>query len=111
MHFLTLVAKNLLRRKLRTILTCCGIAVAILAVVALIGIASGFERGFVEVFEGRGVDLIVVQGGVTEQLTSSLDQKLAERVKAEPGVKDVACTLLEVLAFEKENLVGVMVQG
>lgn len=111
MGFLTLVAKNLLRRKLRTALTCLGIAVAILTVVALVGIASGFERGFVQVFEGRGVDLIVVEGGITEQLTSSLDQRLAEKVKEQPGVRDVACMLLEVLAFEKENLVGVMVQG
>lgn len=111
MYFFTLVAKNLLRRKLRTALTCLGIAVAILAVVSLVGIATGFERGFVEVFEGRGVDLIVVEGGITEQLTSSLDQKLADRVRQQPGVKDLACMLLEVLAFEKENLVGVMVQG
>src|SRR5438128_7385792 len=110
MHFLTLVAKNLLRRKLRTILTCCGIAVAIMAVVALVGIAKGFERGFVEVFEGRGVDLIVVEGGITEQLTSSMDQKLSERIRALPGVKDLACMLLEVLAFEKEKRVGGMVQ-
>lgn len=111
MSFFTLVAKNLLRRRLRTTLTCLGIGVAVMAVVALVGIASGFERGFVEVFEGRGVDLIVVEGGITEQLTSSLDQKLVDKVSQLPGVQNVAAMLLEVLAFEKENLVGVMVQG
>lgn len=111
MHFVSLAAKNLLRRRLRTVLTCLGITIAVLAVVALLGVASGFERGFVEVFEARGVDLIVVEGGITEQLTSSLDQKLGERIKVQPGVKDLAAMLLEVLAFEKENLVGVMVQG
>lgn len=66
MYFWTLAFKNLQRRKLRTILTCLGIAVAIGAVVALVGIAKGFEKGFVEVFEARGIDLIVVEGGITE---------------------------------------------
>ncbi len=111
MYFWTLAFKNLQRRKLRTILTCLGIAVAIGAVVALVGIAKGFEKGFVEVFEARGIDLIVVEGGITEQLTSSLDQKVADRIRSLAGVKEVACMLLEVLVFEKENLLGVMVQG
>lgn len=86
-------------------------SVAICAVIALCGIADGFERGFCEVFEGRGVDLIVVEGGMTEQLTSSLDESLTAKFKAIPGVQDVACMLLEVLAFEKEGLLGVVVQG
>lgn len=99
------------RRRWRTILTIAGMSVAICAVVALRSIADGFERGFCEVFEGRGVDLIVVEGGLTEQLTSSLDESLTARLQELPGVKDVACMLLEVLAFEKEGLLGVIVQG
>ena len=111
MNFLTLVAKNLLRRKARTLLTCVGIAVAVCAVVALLGVADGFERGFIEAFEGRGVDLIVVEGGVAEQLTSSMDESLGARLRTLAGVRDVACVLLEVLSLEKEGLLGVMVQG
>lgn len=111
MHFSTLVLKNLLRRRCRTSLTCLGIAVAIGSVVALVGIARGFERNFVEAFEGRGVDVVVVEGGLTEQLTSSLDEGLLERFRALPQVAKVSCMLLEVLTFEKENLMGVMVQG
>jgi putative ABC transport system permease protein len=111
MHFITLVTKNLLRRKVRSALTCLGLAVAVCAVVALVGIANGFERGFVEVFEGRGVDLIVVEGGIAEQLTSSLDEGLTARFKELPGVRDVACMLLEVVTFDKDNLIGVMIQG
>jgi putative ABC transport system permease protein len=111
MYFSTLVLKNLLRRRCRTSLTCLGIAVAIGSVVALVGIARGFERNFVEAFEGRGVDVVVVEGGLTEQLTSSLDEGLIERFRALPQVAKVSCMLLEVLTFEKENLMGVMVQG
>lgn len=111
MTLFTFVVKNLARRRIRTCLTCLGITIAIGAVVALVGVAAGFERNFVEVFEGRGVDLVVVEGGITEQLTSSLDERLLERIRALPGVANAAGMLLEVLAFEKENLVGVMVQG
>lgn len=111
MYFWTIAFKNLFRRKIRSILTCLGIAVAIGAVVALVGIANGFERGFVEVFEVRGIDLIVVEGGITEQLTSSMDQAVAQQIRELPGVKAVASMLLEVLVFEKENMMGVMVQG
>ncbi|HMO37717.1 MAG TPA: ABC transporter permease, partial [Gemmatales bacterium] len=99
------------RRRWRTALTIAGMSVAICTVVALRGIADGFERGFCEVFEGRGVDLIVVEGGLTEQLTSNLDESLAERFRQLPGVTSVACMLLEVLAFEEEGQLGVIVQG
>src|SRR5262245_20338224 len=104
MRFVSLVAKNLLRRKGRTVLTCLGLAVAVCAVVALVGIANGFERGFVEVFEARGVDVIVVEGGIAEQLTSSLDEGLTDRFRALPGVRDVAAMLLEVVTFDQDNL-------
>jgi putative ABC transport system permease protein len=111
MTFFSMIWKQILRRRWRTGLTIAGMSVAICAVVALRGIADGFERGFCEVFEGRGVDLIVVEGGLTEQLTSNLDESLTERFRKLPGVKDVACMLLEVLAFEKEGQLGVIVQG
>lgn len=111
MTFLSMILQQIRRRRWRTVLTMAGMSVAICAVVALCGIADGFERGFCEVFEGRGVDLIVVEGGMTEQLTSSLDESLTPKFRALPGVQDVACMLLEVLAFEKEGLLGVVVQG
>lgn len=111
MTLLTFVLRNLARRRIRTGLTCLGVALAIGAVVALVGVATGFEHNFVQAFEGRGVDLVVVQGGITEQLTSSLDEALLNRIRALPGVANAAGMLLEVLAFEKENLVGVVVQG
>lgn len=111
MTFFSMIWNQVCRRRWRTCLTIVGMSVAICAVVALRGIADGFERGFCEVFEGRGVDLIVVEGGLTEQLTSNLDESLTKRFKELPGVKDVACMLLEVLAFEKEGQLGVIVQG
>ena len=46
MRFYQLILKNVLQRKARSALTMIGVAVAVTAVVALVGIADGFERSF-----------------------------------------------------------------
>lgn len=61
MSFLTLVIKNLLRRRSRSLLTIVGIAIGIAAVVALTSLAWGFERGLENVYTARGTDLIVTK--------------------------------------------------
>ncbi|MBV8611264.1 MAG: ABC transporter permease, partial [Singulisphaera sp.] len=74
MRFTTLIARNLLRRGVRTALTVVGLAIGIAAVVALLGIAWGFERSFLAINEAKGIDLIVVRAGVSDKLTSNLDE-------------------------------------
>lgn len=111
MHFVTVIWKNVWRRPVRSGLTVLGVAVAIGAVVALVGIADGFRRQFVQLYERRGVDLVVVRGGVTERLTSALDEQLVARIGQVPGVKRVAPVLIDVLSFEDRQLYGVVVQG
>ena len=68
MRFLTLIVRNLVRRRARTVLTATGLAVAIAAVLDLVGIASSFERSFLTLFVGKGIDLVVVRA---EPATSS----------------------------------------
>ena len=58
---------------------------AIAAVLDLVGIAWNFERSFLELFEGKGIDLIVVRAGTSNQLSSTLDQKLGDRLRAVDG--------------------------
>jgi len=99
MLFLTFILKNLFRRKLRTILTCIGIAVAVCAMVSLLGVSDGFERAARETFEKRGVDVVVVHGGLTVQTESHLDEKLGERILSLPGVRAVARGLVEVITI------------
>ena len=63
MRFLTLISRNLFRRRARTLLTATGLAVAIAAVLDLVGIAWSFERSFLTLFVGKGIDLVVVRAG------------------------------------------------
>ena len=52
---------NILRRKLRTSLTLCGVAVGIAAFVALVGFSKvSFEREWLRVYESAGTDIVVI---------------------------------------------------
>jgi putative ABC transport system permease protein len=51
MRFSTLIARNLLRRGVRTSLTVLGLGIGVAAVVSLLGISWGFERSFLTIYE------------------------------------------------------------
>ncbi|MGH7223179.1 MAG: ABC transporter permease [Gemmataceae bacterium] len=111
MRFYQFILKNLLQRKARSALTILGVAVAVTAVVALVGIADGFERSFRDLYERRGVDLIVVRAGSSEHLSSSVPQQVGEQLRALPGVRAVSPGLMDVVSFEEANLTSVALQG
>ncbi len=111
MRFLTFVTKNLLRRPFRSVLTMMGIALAVGAMVALVGISNGFVESFIQLYQGRGVDLVVVRAGVSERLTSALEESLGDKIRALPGVRDVAGIMTDVVSFPDLNLYGVPILG
>jgi ABC-type antimicrobial peptide transport system permease subunit len=74
MYFLTFILKYLVRRKVRSLLTVTGVGVAVMAVVALVGISDGFERSLANLYEHRGVDLLVLRAGSTVLLTAGLSR-------------------------------------
>ncbi len=111
MRFTTLIAKNILNRPVRTGLTAFGLSIAISAVIILVGISWNFERAFMAIYQSKKIDLIVVHAGSSNQLSSSLDVGLANRLETIEGVADVAPTLVDTVAFEEQNLASVLVNG
>ena len=111
MWFSTIVLKNSIRRPLRSALTIIAIATAIGAVVALVGIASGFERTFADLYKGAGIDMVVVRAGARQRLNSTLDQAMGDKIAKLPSVRDVIPGLADVISFEDAGLYGVLVQG
>jgi putative ABC transport system permease protein len=111
MWFSTFVLKNLARRPLRSLLTVFAIAIAIGSVVSLVGVATGFERTFLQLYEGAGVDLVVVRAGARQRLNSSLDESIGDKIRSIPGALEVLPGLADVVSFEEANLYGVVVQG
>src|SRR5687767_14430345 len=100
MRFLTFVLKNVARRPLRSGLTVFAVAIAVGAVVALVGVSTQFERTFLRLYESAGIDLVVVRAGLRQRLTSTLDQQLQSRIQAIPGVKAAIPALIDVVSFE-----------
>jgi putative ABC transport system permease protein len=111
MRFSTLIARDLFNRKARTVLTVLGLAVGIAAVMILTGIAWGFERSFLAIYETKGIDLVVVRAGISNQLSSNLDQRIGEKVAKVDGVVEVAPSLMDTVSFEEKNLISVLANG
>ena len=110
-RFISLIIKNILHRPVRTVLTALGLAIAIAAVIILVGISWNFERSFLAIYQSKKIDLVVVHAGSSNQLSSSLDVHLAEKLKQIDGVADVAPSLVDTVAFEDQNLASVLVDG
>jgi len=111
MRFSTVVLKNVIRRPLRAALTVSGVAMAVGAVVALVGIAQSFEISLRNVYESRGVDLMVVRSGSVQRMGSVLNEGLGAKIARLPGVKEVVPCLFETVSFEDAGMLGVAIQG
>ncbi|MGA2754789.1 MAG: ABC transporter permease [Terracidiphilus sp.] len=79
--------KNLRRRRLRTLLTLCGITMGIGAFVALVGFSRSFEHEWLRLYQSSGTDIAVLQSSL---FNSSLDESLGARIRALPQVAAVA---------------------
>ena len=110
MQFVSFIAKNVLRRKVRSALTGVGVAVAIAAVVALLGVARGFEDSSRAMLSARGVDLIVVRSGLGQQATARIDEGIAKKIAEIPEIADVTPVLTDRVKLA-ETPVPVAVTG
>jgi putative ABC transport system permease protein len=111
MRFLSLVLRNLLQRRLRSVLTVSGVATAVAALVALVGIARNYERAQREAYEAGGVDLMVVRAGSIQRISSVLDVQIEPRIGGVPGIVQASAGLMDVVSFPDRDLYGVIVQG
>lgn len=111
MYFITFVLKNVLRRPLRSTLTILAIAIAVGAVVALVGVSAGFEKSFLDIYTEMQVDLLVVRKGGRERLSSALDESLGPKIESIAGVKQVIPGLVDAVSFEDYNMYAVILQG
>ncbi len=83
---LSLMAKNLLRRKVRTLLTAAGIAIGVAMIVGLGAVAEGMRTGYAAMFSGSGADLVLMQGGAYDVTLSAVDEEIIAQVAALPEV-------------------------
>jgi putative ABC transport system permease protein len=105
MNFLSLAAKNLLRRKGRTVLTIAGVAIAIAVLFSLLSFSAGYERELTREMSSLGFHLLAVpkgcpyeatalilHGGVIPKYLTGADLARAQTI---PGVELAAPMLLQ----------------
>lgn len=109
MHFFTVIVKNLLRRKLRNMLTILGIAIGIGAVVSLVSISDGFVKSFTEMLEARGTDITVTRANTPDILLGSIEEGIKKEIEKIKGVKAVSRVLVDLVTIE--DLPSVMIFG
>jgi putative ABC transport system permease protein len=111
MNLLALAWKNLRGRPARTALTIVGLSVSVAVVVSLVGLSQSLESSFLALYTRRGADLVVQRRGGTVQLAKGLPLMLADRIQKMPGVMEVIPGLMDMVAFEKQGLFMVIVNG
>jgi putative ABC transport system permease protein len=94
MSLFSIALRNILRRRLRTILTLCGVAVGIAAFVALVGFSKSFEKEWLNIYQSTGTDLVVVQKTF---LNTSVDESLGDKIRALPEVADAVPMVLNLM--------------
>ena len=82
--------KNLLRRKIRTLLTVLGISIGVAAIVALSALAAGLETGYNAMLTGSKADLILSQPNTFDISYSSIDESVGAELLAAPEVAEVS---------------------
>jgi putative ABC transport system permease protein len=105
------VLANLRGRPARSLLTLSGVAVAVAAVVSLLGIVRGFEASLLDLYEQRGIDLLVHQSGRVQMTSSVLEESLGPQIAEVDGVAEVYPSLIDVLSLLDNDMMGVPVQG
>lgn len=98
--------RNVWRRRLRTALTLCGIAMGIGAFVALVGFSRSFERAWMEMYESSGTDLAVVQRTF---LNTTVEESAGNTLRSLPQVEAAAPMILNMMAITPD--VNTLVYG
>src|ERR1700761_7593227 len=91
--------KNLWRRRLRTLLTLGGIAMAIGAFVALVGFSRSFETEWMRLYSSSGTDMVVVEKTFLE---TSLDERAVDKLRVMPFVEQATPMIFNMMDLTPE---------
>jgi putative ABC transport system permease protein len=91
--------RNLWRRRLRTLLTLCGIGMAIGAFVALVGFSRSFEQEWLRVYQSSGIDIALIQKTF---LNTSIEESDGAKLRSLPDVGQATPMILNMMDITPE---------
>jgi putative ABC transport system permease protein len=92
-------------RLLRTALTILGVGGSIAAFVAFLGLTNNLADTLKNTYKKRGTDLIVVEKGMADVLTSTIDGEFAQKIRNIPGVDRVGAISVDFQTFKLKQYV------
>jgi putative ABC transport system permease protein len=110
MRFSTFIFRNVFRRPVRSTLTITGMAVAVTAVVALVGLSNGFQRSMLQQYVDRGISLIVTRNEASVA-AATMPEKVASDIKGLPGVVETCPGLLSFNPIDELGSDPMIIQG
>jgi putative ABC transport system permease protein len=84
-----LILRNVLRRRLRSTLALCGVAIGVAAYVALVSIAEGFVVTLSRIDDLGQPDLVVQTRGVVDPILSSIPSEALLALRSDPEIDEV----------------------
>jgi len=95
---LPMTARNLFRRRTRTLLTMVGIGISVAVIVALQGFTTGFVGQMETMFGGGEADLMAVEADISDMEYSSIDERVGKKLVTVPGVRYISGTVFGFLS-------------
>jgi putative ABC transport system permease protein len=92
-----------MRRAVRTGLTSAGVAIGVALIVALLSIAAGVTRTAGDLIHVGRSDFGIFQSGASDLTRSLLPESLGAKIRATPGISDVAAIFLLVTRVQKDE--------
>jgi putative ABC transport system permease protein len=86
--------KNLLRNKIRTVITLLGVAFAISAFVSLTSISKGFKTQMGDIIRAYSIDVTVSSKGAATPMVSSISSGDYEGLRRIKGVRTLSCLIV-----------------
>ena len=108
---LKIAARNLWRRKSRSLLAVLALVIGVLAIILLVSLTGGLRSSFTEIISSvNGV--WVMQKGVADQTLSKIDLDYADRIEEIPGVYTVLPEVWAIVSqIDGERAVGSVSMG
>jgi putative ABC transport system permease protein len=103
MSFLGLLVHNLWTRKVRTLLTGFAVAIGVTTVVTLGVVTSSLRDTAASVIQTGDADFTVGQAGVTDVLSSVVQQKQVDELAGYPEVQSVVGALIAVHPYDADD--------
>jgi len=99
---MTIIFRNLLRCRVRTLLTIIGIGVGVTVIIALGALADGFRAGYGAMMRGSKADLVLSQPGTMDVSYSAVKEEVSDGLAAMPEVEAVSGMLQGLVQTESE---------